>query len=488
MESGNTPPSQDPTTSSFQPEGYYGGIPYRFEAGGAIDALIGGKVVRFSDFSAFVRPLQEPASVGRHQLAALLIVHVLVSCASFYFVQYYYSYLPFIAESDPASLKKAIVYSLPMLGLMSLFVLGRFSFGYCVSFYFFTILLSYCWLAPSSVFDYDTRLMTLSILACAIAFSVPSILWTPALPKLPEIAPSQFEAFLKAILIISAAVLATAATYHFRLALPGDIYLYREQVEFPKLLAYAVGIMTGALLPFAFACFAFLKRWTYVIAVAALMLAAYPVTLTKLNLLTPAWLAFLLMLPSRAGARGVVILSLLVPMSAGLLTIAPLKQHWILSSPLFSTINFRMIAVPAFALDIYSEFFSHNPLTYFCQISFLKPFMTNCPYAEPLGVVMDRFIGFGGLNASLFATEGIASVGPLLAPLSALVCGFIVALGNGISAKLPPRFILVSSGVALQAFLNVPMTTLLLTNGVAVLFLLWLLTPAALFAAKPSER
>ena len=43
----------------------------------------------------------------------------------------------------------------------------------------------------------------------------------------------------------------------------------------------------------------------------------------------------------------------------------------------------------------------------------------------------------GNFNGSLFATEGIASVGPLWAPLSALVCGLIVSLGNSASARLP---------------------------------------------------
>ena len=47
-----------------------------------------------------------------------------------------------------------------------------------------------------------------------------------------------------------------------------------------------------------------------------------------------------------------------------------------------------MIAFPSSALDFYNDFFSTHDLTYFCQISFLKPFVA-CPYSDPLSIVME---------------------------------------------------------------------------------------------------
>jgi hypothetical protein len=89
---------------------------------------------------------------------------------------------------------------------------------------------------------------------------------------------------------------------------------------------------------------------------------------------------------------------------------------------------------------------------------------------------------FGGnFNASLFATEGIASVGLLLAPVSVFVCGLVIALGNRLSAGLPPSFILVSGAILPQVLLNVPFSTALLTHGAAFLFLLWYITPRSMF-------
>jgi hypothetical protein len=129
---------------------------------------------------------------------------------------------------------------------------------------------------------------------------------------------------------------------------------------------------------------------------------------------------------------------------------------------------------------VYSDFFSGHQLTYFCQISVLKPFVS-CPYNEYLSIVMAKAYQLGNLNASLFATEGVASVGPVLAPLAAFGCGLVISLANRLSSGLPSRFILLSGGIFPQILLNVPLATTLLTNGAAVLFLLWYVTPRAMF-------
>ena len=84
----------------------------------------------------------------------------------------------------------------------------------------------------------------------------------------------------------------------------------------------------------------------------------------------------------------------------------------------------------------------------------------------------------GSMNGSLFATEGIASVGPIWAPLSALACGLIVSLGNSASARLPAPVMATSVGFAVQqALLNAPLSVSLLSNGLLVLWLLWAISP-----------
>ena len=94
---------------------------------------------------------------------------------------------------------------------------------------------------------------------------------------------------------------------------------------------------------------------------------------------------------------------------------------------------------------------------------------------------MERAYKLGNFNASLFATEGVASVGQLFAPIAVFAGGLVIALGNRLSAGLPAGFILLSGAVFPQIFLNVPLSTTLLSHGATVLFLLWYLTPRAIF-------
>jgi hypothetical protein len=137
-------------------------------------------------------------------------------------------------------------------------------------------------------------------------------------------------------------------------------------------------------------------------------------------------------------------------------------------------------------MDIYNEFFARHDLTYFCQLRILKPFV-NCPYEHPLAIEMENNYALGNFNASLFATEGIASVGVLFAPVSVFLCGLVIALGNRLSAGLPPRFILISGAILPQILLNVPLSTVLLTHGMGILFLLWYITPRTL-GLPPAAR
>jgi hypothetical protein len=69
----------------------------------------------------------------------------------------------------------------------------------------------------------------------------------------------------------------------------------------------------------------------------------------------------------------------------------------------------------------------------------------------------------------------------MLAPIAAFACGLVLAFGNRLSADLPPNFVLISSAILPHVFLNVPLSTTLLTHGAGLLFLLWYVTPRAMF-------
>ena len=190
---------------------------------------------------------------------------------------------------------------------------------------------------------------------------------------------------------------------------------------------------------------------------------------------------FLWLLTNRTEARATVILSLLVPILLGLILATLFTMDAISHAQLinyFGSVNFRMIAFPSISLDVYDDFFSRHEVTRFCQISLIKSYI-GCPYAEQLLAILARDYQGGNINASLLATDGIASVGVAWAPASALLSGLILSVGNHASTRLPTRSVILSSGILIQTLLNVPLSILLVTNGAAVTFLLWYITPSS---------
>ena len=425
----------------------------------------------------------------RLRLGLLLGLHTVVCCLSLFQVAGYYVELE-IVNFDKARLHMAVLNIAPFAAVSAFFAFRRFSFGYVLGFYFYTMILGYFWLVAFSKHAYDHTFACISLFVSALAFLGPALFIVAPLRQRYVPSARAFDNILTSILILAAATIAAGAFYNFRLAGLAEIYVIRAAVEFPAWVRYAVGTTSNALLPFAFACFvARDNRWRAAAALLLLLLY-YPIMLTKLTLFAPFWLLFLALLSRFFEARTAALLSLLLPVSIGVvlatLSKAGALPNWLISD-YFGAVNFRMLAMPSVAIDLYNDFFSTHSNTHFCQILLLKP-LVGCPYSEPLSVMMSKAYGFGNVNASLFASEGIASVGLVLAPLAALACGLVISLGNRLSSGLPATFIMSSGGILLQAFLNVPLTTNLLSNGAAILFLLWYLTPRTMFEPKAGSQ
>lgn len=422
---------------------------------------------------------QVPERLG---LASLICFHIVMCCVSLIYVAQYHP--AFHIFYDPAHLYVAIAPVAAFALVSYVFVVVDFSFGYFVGFYFYTMVMGYLWLNCFSDFAYNHALGGLSAAASAIAFLIPALFVSSPVRQRYVISVETFERLLSLILPLAAATVVIGAIYNFRFVSLDNIYDFRGTLEFPTLLNYWIGITSNALLPFAFGCFAMrLQYWRAGIALVFLLLF-YPITLSKLAFFTPTWLLTLVLLSRVFEARSAVILSLVFPTLAGLAVIIPLKRA---GQPFFDLINFRMVAVPSNALDLYSDFFSNHELTHFCQITFLKPLMY-CPYGDQLSITMANTYALGNFNASLFSTEGIGSVGLLFAPVSVFMCGLVIALANRLCSDLPPRFILISGAIYPQILLNVPLTITLLTHGAAVLLLLWYVTPRTIFEQIDTSR
>lgn len=415
---------------------------------------------------------------ARLALQSLIFLHIGLCCVSLYCVALIYP--EFHIFYRPAGLY-AVMPIIAAFALVSVvFVLAEFSFGYFVGFYLYTMIAGYLWLNFFSEFVYNHQLTGLSAAASAVAFLLPALFIRAPLKQIWTLTPKVLDRVLDAILLLGLATFAVGASYNFRMVSVDDIYAFRDGLSSPTLLNYLTGMASTALLPFAFACFVERGKYWRAGAALLLLLSFYPVTLSKLVLLTPVWLVGMLLLSKILELRVAVILSLLAPMAVGLVLFMLFRQDALsynATIPYFGLINFRMLAIPSLAMDYYNEFFFRHEHTYFCQIGVLKRFIP-CPYHEPLSIVIYNAFGIGGnYNASLFATEGVASVGPLFAPVTALACGLVIGLANRMSAGLNPRFILLSGALFPQTLLNIPFTTVLLSQGAMVLFLLWYLMP-----------
>jgi hypothetical protein len=421
----------------------------------------------------------------RLRLGILTFVHVVVCCTSLIYVAVYKIPFGFTASSfhiffDPARWYVAVIVVAALAPVALLFLFADFSIGFFIGFYFYTMVLGYLWLNCFSDLNYDHRSAGLSAAASVVAFLLPALFISSPVRQIRTLTASSFDRLLTSILILGIATILIGAIYNFRFAALEDIYEYRDRFDNPAIVNYLVTMVSNALLPFAFAGFVMRKARWRAGAALVLLLFFYPITLTKLSLFAPLWLVVMLVLSKLFSARTSVVLSLLGPVIAGLALIDLFGTHGAL---FFSTINFRMIAIPSVAMDVYNDFFSRHDLTYFCQVSVLKRIM-DCPYQDQLSIVMLKTYDLGNFNASLFSTEGTASVGQLFAPVSVFVCGLVIAIANRLSSGLPPRFILISGAMLPQVLLDVPLTISFLTHGAVALFLLWYVTPRAIFEQK----
>ncbi len=423
-----------------------------------------------------------PCARERLRIGLLICVHIVICCVSLIYLADYRFPIAFDPTTfhifyDPSRWYVAAAVVAAFALVSPVFVVARFSFGYFVGFYFYMMVLSYLWLICFTNLHYDHRLAGVSATASAIAFLLPALFISSPIRQRYVLSASAFDRLLTLILLLGVATVAIGAAYSFQFVGIEDMYDFRDKIGSPTIQNYLVGITDSALLPFAFAGFAARKAYWRAGAVLLVLSLFYPITLTKFALFTPSWLIAVFLLSKLADARSAVVLSLLVPIALVLFLVIWFGAP---AALLFSIVNLRLGAIPSIAMDVYSDFFSRHELTHFCQISFLKPIL-RCPYQEQLGIVMQKAYQLGNFNGSLFATEGIASVGLRFAPVTVFICGLVIALGNRLSAGLPAGFVLISGAIIPQALLNVPLTTVLLTHGAGLLFLLWYVTPRTIF-------
>ncbi|UVO38267.1 hypothetical protein KUL72_07850 [Bradyrhizobium arachidis] len=411
----------------------------------------------------------------------LFFAVVVAICVSLFCVGRVFGYLDAIPRLTVAGVPLALCGVAAFASIGYLTLRGRpFSFAYATAFYFFCIVTGYLWMLPGSQIPYNHAVAFVSAFASGTFFMLATLSISARLPAIGL--PTGTATILPlGSLLIAAATVIVGTRYSFRLVSLSEIYSFRNELDFPGPLRYANGIVLSSLLPFAGAFFIETRRYALAGAALVLMASFYPITLTKFSMFAPFWFLFLLALAYVVRPRTAIVLSILLPILVGLasLPIDMAQQKSIYH--IFGLINFRMFAIPSISLDVYNGFFATHHPTWFCQINVVRTIF-GCDYDPQLGVEIAKAYPLGNFNASFLSTEGIASVGPLLAPATAVLCGVVIAIGSSTASHLPPRFVLLSSSIVVQQLINVPLSTALLSHGAALLFLLWYLMPASALA------
>ncbi|MDI3563939.1 hypothetical protein [Bradyrhizobium sp. Arg816] len=408
----------------------------------------------------------------------ILLLHAAACCVSLWLASEIYG--NFDIRFDERLFSNGVIAVIFVAAVIPVFACTEFSFGYFISFYFYTVVLGFAWLSHFSALEYDHDDARVSALASLIAFMLPAMALRRPFKQYYVLSQKSLGRLLSVIVATAICTIVYCATYGFEFVGIRDIYKYRQTLHYPPAVSYLIGNLTGTLIPFAFACFYQRRQWWMVALILVVAVSFFPITFNKQTLLTPAWLILVAALSALLEVRTAVVASVLVPMAAG-----GLMYFWFdgdIVTTIFGTINFRMIAIPSVAMDVYNHYFSNHQPTYFCQ-QWIVQSIFDCGSHRPLDAIFADVYHLGNFNASLLATEGIASVGTYLAPLSTLLCGFVVAVGNMASAGLPHRFLLLSSALVAQTIINVPLSTEILSNGIGLLFLLWYAMPRGFASA-----
>ena len=354
------------------------------------------------------------------------------------------------------------------------FALADFSFGYIVGLVFYGTIAGFVWLSYFTEFEYDHDTARWSAILALTTFLLCPLFQMWAVRRVFKISIETMDKALTGALVAAVMILIADIQFGFNIVGVDEAQRLRASVQRPAFLNYLTSNFIHAILPFAFAFFAQRGHWLKAGTCLIIVASFYPALLNKTVLFAPLWLIYIFLIFRAFAPKRAWVLCLSAPLLLGLILHAAGESTG--RSSVFYLINERFFAIPSIALDRYSNFFTNNPHTYFCQINVVR-WLTGCPYSKELGGIFAEHYRLGNLNASLFATEGIASVGFKWMPIVTLLCGAMLSVGNSLSRHLSPMFVATSSAVAVQALMNVPLSIAVLTDGVGMLFILWYLCP-----------
>ena len=125
------------------------------------------------------------------------------------------------------------------------------------------------------------------------------------------------------VLVIILATYGAITGLHF--VGPFESEFIRRELDHPLWMNYSISISLSSLIPFSFAWFAQRRAYWSAALCIVIALSFYPIDVSKTALIAPFWLIFVFVLARIAEPRVATILSLLLPLLAGL---EPVAEIW----------------------------------------------------------------------------------------------------------------------------------------------------------------
>src|SRR3954471_8273998 len=144
-------------------------------------------------------------TVARIRIAGLILLHTAICCVSLVVLAGTWFAVPvdpapFHIFYDSARLPLAIAVVAAFAVLSVAFCFARFSFGYAVGFYFYTMVSGYLWLNCFSDLNYDHKWSAISAAASAVTFVLPALFIVSPLRQVYVLSATAFDRLLTAIL------------------------------------------------------------------------------------------------------------------------------------------------------------------------------------------------------------------------------------------------------------------------------------------------
>ena len=270
-------------------------------------------------------------------------------------------------------------------------------------------------------------------------------------------------------------------TNHVQLVSLSKAHAARAKVTVSGLQGYLVpGYMSsfgGLLVAVAVAY----RRYYLIPAALIGFIVCYATMEERTAAILPLWIAYIFVM-QRYFFRGSAIRFLTVIMApflvlvCGAIIMGTTHRHSIFYY-LFTLAAYRVYSIPAIGFNVYHNFFSFNPHTYWSHINMLSKFIPSPYNGESLGSVMDQAYRLGSYNASFIETDGVAAAGIWAIPWVGALFGVILVGINSCMRRLDVRLLALVSAGSSFALMDTGIGPGLLTNGLIALSLMLYFAP-----------